>query len=396
MNSIPYINDIPKLVSLLSLISYFVIAARILKEDREKGKIPNKDIILGMKIVFILLFINLLNSVLGKMGYNKSYLTFIYYKFYFINFLYSFIFSYILWYGEIWPAGDSKFFILNILFLPLINFNLNGFPHYLWISLLVNIFIVSAFVSIFIYIKQNISLLHSGDSDAFSEVKKIYFEKLKKINFKSPRIYLSILSIFALFTYKQMVNLFIQNYIIKIFHRTDIFFFILFFLWPKISSFFKTKYWKFILIFLYLILFLTTLIKPDPLEYIKTITKIALLNSLKFSAILFIAKTIFEDILESSNTYCASKQDINEGMVLHSAELQIIKENPIFKGLFDDCFKDGLNSEQVNALKDWLSRLPQQNPKLRFVKTKPFAFYIFLGSIIQMIINKNIIKYFLQ
>jgi hypothetical protein len=396
MNLNQLLGKIPELVSFISLLSYLAISLRILKEDREFGKIRNKEILLGIKIIFFLLLIHISNTIAGYFGYNNNYLNLEFYKTYITNFVYSFVFSYILWYGEIWPAGDSKYFILNLMFLPLINFRINGFPHNLWILVLINIFIVASVISIFNYLKENIILMKDKDVNAFNEVKKLYYEKIKKINFKSSEIYLTIGSILSIFTYKQTINIFIQNYIIKIFHRTDIFFFLLFFLWPKISSFFKTKYWKYIIISFYSILFLTLFLIPDPIKYIKTIFKIAILNTFKFSLILFIAKTIFEDILENSNTYYASKDEIKEGMVLHSEELQIIRQNPIFNGIFDDCFKDGLNSEQVKALKDWLARLPQENPKLRFVKTKPFGMYIFLGSILHLILNKNLVKYFLR
>jgi len=396
MNLNQLLGKIPELVSFISLLFYFAISLRILKEDREFGKIRNKEILLGIKVIFLLLLIHISNTIAGYFGYNNNYLNLEFYKAYITNFVYSFVFSYILWYAEIWPAGDSKYFILNLMFLPLINFRINGFPHTLWIIVLINIFIVASVISIFNYFKENIILMNMQNVNAFNEIKKLYYEKLKKIDFKSSEIYLTIGSILSIFTYKQTINIFIQNYIIKIFHRTDIFFFLLFFLWPKISSFFKTKYWKYIIISFYSILFLTLFLIPDPIKYIKTIFKMAILNTFKFSLVLFIAKTIFEDILENSNTYYASKDEIKEGMVLHSEELQIIRQNPIFNGIFDDCFKDGLNSEQVKALKDWLARLPQENPKLRFVKTKPFGMYIFLGSILHLILNKNLVKYFLR
>ena len=396
MNLNQLLGKIPELVSFISLLSYFAISLRILKEDREFGKIRNKEILLGIKVIFFLLLIHLSNTIAGYFGYNNNYLNLEFYKAYIINFVYSLVFSYILWYAEIWPAGDSKYFILNLIFLPLINFRINGFPHNLWIIVLINIFIVASVISIFNYFKENIILMNMQNVNAFNEIKKLYYEKLKKIDFKSSEIYLTIGSILSIFTYKQTINIFIQNYIIKIFHRTDIFFFLLFFLWPKISSFFKTKYWKYIIISFYSILFLTLFLIPDPIKYIKTIFKMAILNTIKFSFVLFIAKAILEDILENSNTYYVSKDEIKEGMVLHSEELQIIRQNPIFNGIFDDCFKDGLNSEQVKALKDWLARLPQENPKLRFVKTKPFGMYIFLGSILHLILNKNLVKYFLR
>ncbi|MEF3280834.1 MAG: hypothetical protein K6357_07715 [Elusimicrobiota bacterium] len=392
MNLNQYSNNILNLISYISLAAYLLWGVSVIKEDRETGKIKNSKILLAFKITGILIFANLINTVVGYYGKSSNYLNFIFYKQYMIHIFYSIIFSLVLWYGEIWPAGDSKFFIANILFLPLIRYDLKGFPNYIWITTLINIFVFSAFFSVFYYLKDNIALLKAGDNNAFKEIKEFYLNKIKKIKWNSPSALFSIFGILSIFAYKQMFNLILGRYVFNIFHRTDIFFFLMFFLWPKISQFLRTRLWKYIMILMYAIMILAVFVVSNPLQFIYDILLTAIKNTFKFGSIFFLGKIIFEQIIETHNTYYVTASDIKPGMVLSSNELEILRTNEVFKGLFDDMFKDGLNEEQVDALKKWMENHPDKNIKLKFVKARPFAEGIFLGCLFEIIFNINLVS----
>lgn len=386
-----YTNKIPEIISYITAAVYILWGISIIKEDLETGKIKNQKIIYGLKFISVIMLINIINTIAGYSQINTNYMNLLFYKNYMIHVFYSFIFSYILWYGEIWPAGDAKFYIANLLFLPFINYSLKGFPSYLWISTLINIFIISAIFSVFRYIKENIAMINTGDRDAFKELKNFYLNKIKKINYTSPYVLITLFNIISIFTYKQMLNLMLQKYIFNIFHRTDIFFFLMFFLWPKISQFMKSKLWKYITVFMYSVFILSIILNPYPVEFVKNVIFTALKNTLKFGGIFFAGKIIFEQIIEIHNTYYASKEEIKAGMVLSSRELETLRNNEVFKDIFDDAFKDGLDDEQVEELKKWMSNHPDKNVKLEFVRSKPFASGIFLGCLIQAIFNNSIL-----
>lgn len=391
-----YLSNPVYILNSITAIFYVIWGVSVVKEDWETGKIKNQKLILGLKVLFIILFAHIINTVMGISGKSSSFLNLNFYRFYFINFLYSFAFSYILWYGEIWPAGDSKFFTVNMMFLPLIHNSLTGYPSYLWLFVMINIFILAAVYSIYNYLKDNFTMLNEKNSDAFKEIKSLYYDRLKKINFKSPSTYLTLFNIFTIFIYKHTLKLILQDYIFNIFHRTDIFFFLLFFLWPKISKFFKTKLWKYIMITLYIALTFYFITIPNPLQHIKEIIILSFKNTLQFGSILLIGWIIFEHIIEAHNTIWVPEGEIKEGVIISSKDLQNIKYDQDLGHLFSDNFKDGLDKEQAEAVKNWMKKQNKKEFKIRIIRAKPFAFSIFLGSILQIILNTNIIKYIFE
>lgn len=388
-----FLNYLSIILPYISSFLYIVWGIIILRDDFQTGKIRNSILLMGLKIIINILIIHLTLTIIGEFGYVNFYLDKKFYLNYSFHIIQSIIFSYILWYGEIWPAGDSKFYTINMMFLPLINPTLAGFPKFLWISTMINIFIIAALYSIAIYIKENITLVKNGDTDAFKEVKEYYINEFKDIIKLKPQTLFIIFSIFSTFSYKQALNLILQNYVFNIFHRTDIFFFILYFLWPKVSQFFNSKYWKYLMIFLYTVMFYYMTIAGNPLDTIQKIFFVAIKNTFKFGMIFAIGKVIFEKIIESYYTYYAGKDEIKTGMILSSHEIKILRKNQLFNGLFDDVFKDGLTQEQVEALKKWMENHPVKNVKLKFVKAKPFAFNIFIGCIFQAVLNHNVLKW---
>jgi len=391
MRSNPY--NLTIILSYITTIMYLIWSISIVKEDMETGKIKNIKIMQGIKIIGIIIFVHIINTVSGNLGYSKSYMNLSFYKFYFINILYSLISSYILWYGEIWPAGDAKFFIISLLFIPLCKYDIYGFPSYLWLISMINIFIIAAVYSIYNYLKDNFSNI-KNEQIAFKEIKDFHTDRIKNKNILNINNMFKIFSIFSIFLGKQFLNMIMFRYIFNIFHRTDIFFFILFFLWPKISKFLNTKIWRYTLATIYIIIIIYSLYMTDISSYfIKKIFLTSISNTVMFGGIFFIAKVIFEYILEKHNTYYAGTDEIKEGMILSSKELEIAKKNELFKGMFDDAFKDGLTKEQAEVLKEWLKNHPYKNAKLEFVKAKPFALSIFIGIIFCLVFSKNIMLY---
>lgn len=393
MNLKKFVDQLSLILPYITAIFYVLWGINIIREDIETGKIRNVLLINAFKFISSILLIQITLTILGKLGYLKNYLLPQFYLYYFFHILQSILFSYILWYGEIWPAGDSKFYSINMMIIPLINPSLSGFPKFLWISAMINIFIIAAVYSIYIYIKENTVLLKKGDTDAFKDVKDYYLNEFKKLIKLKPQTIFTIFSIFSVFSYKQAINLLLQNYIFNIFQRTDIFFFLMYFLWPKLSQLLKSKVWKYLMPILYILLFIYSVSSNNPISIIKNIFFTAITNTFKFGMIFAIGKIIFERIIESYNTYYASKDEIKPGMILSSYELKILRENDVFKDIFDEVFRDGITQEQADALRKWMENHPVKNVKLKFVKAKPFAFNIFIGCIFQIVVNTNIIKW---
>ena len=76
--------NITIILSYLTTIIYLIWSIIIVKEDMETGKIKNIKIMQGIKIIGIIIFVHIINTVSGNLGYSKSYMNLSFYKFYFI------------------------------------------------------------------------------------------------------------------------------------------------------------------------------------------------------------------------------------------------------------------------------------------------------------------------
>jgi len=47
--------------------------------------------------------------------------------------------------------------------------------------------------------------------------------------------------------------------------------------------------------------------------------------------------------------------------------------------------------EQVEAIKKWVNKTPGFNPQFEMVKGYPFAAWIFLGCLIEVLFNKSVL-----
>lgn len=115
-------------------------------QDFKEGKIKNKWIILGLVWglgIYILFLIWALAVPYLSQIYSKQF-TFIlpsYILKVFINSVIALIIGYLLWYFNLWSAGDAKLFFVFSLLLPLKYYWRTSLPYFPSFALLINIFI---------------------------------------------------------------------------------------------------------------------------------------------------------------------------------------------------------------------------------------------------------------
>lgn len=141
----------------------FLIGLVTSYQDFKEGKIKNKWIVLGMiwglGIYILLLFWAILAPYLSQIFSQQftvvlpSYILKV-----FINSAIALIFGYLLWYFNLWSAGDAKLFFVFSLLLPLKYYWKSALPYFPSFALLINIFISLViflfFQSIFFSLKQ--------------------------------------------------------------------------------------------------------------------------------------------------------------------------------------------------------------------------------------------------
>ena len=298
----------------------------------------------------------------------------------------------VLWYSEIWPAGDAKFFIIIAAALPLINPRINNFPNYLFLSLLINIFVSAALFSVGGFIASG--FYSASPSDFFKEVwagLKKHFSSFSGRGAGGELLAAAYLAnITFLFLLQQIFSLEARGFLSRFFSRTDILFFFLFFLWDKIGGVFRSKKWLYITAVFYAVYFLMGYFFFY--DRLLALLVIAITNVFKFSMLLFFGRFMLEFLMEKKDTVYLTPSELRPGMVLSSKDARMVKENPVFEGAFDDCFRDGLDGEQIDIIKDWLSKLAVQDPRIGVVKGRPFALWIFAGALISIVFDKNLIN----
>lgn len=384
-------------------IFYAVWSMIIVKEDLIHKKISNKKLVLGIVIALLGFGLMMANTFLGLKGHSTDYLNPLFYRLSLTHLLWSIFAALILWYGEIWPAGDAKFFIITSLYIPLINPFIKGYPDYLFLLFLVSIFVISA-----IYVMVNATYLFYANygsktpqepltSDgiikkSFKFIFKKLKEFLKEVNIKSIFEFLIpyVINLGMLFLIQQTISyIWTTNILQKIFKRADIVYFFLFFLWNKINRFLRNRKVMYISLSTYAVyLAIGNIFFQEKLVEILSLT---LKTTITFMIILTVGKFLIESTSEGRNTYWVAAKDLKPNIVLTPDTIEILRSNPVFQGAFDTCFKDGLTQEQVDILKEWLGRLPTPNAELKAVSGRSFSEWIFIGALFLISFGNSVI-----
>lgn len=384
-------------------IFYAVWSVIIIKEDWIHKKISNKKLILGLVIALLGFGIMAINTIQGLNQQSTDYLNPLFYHLSLTHLLWSIFAGLVLWYGEVWPAGDAKFFIITSLFIPLINPFIKGFPDHLFLLFLASIFVISA-----IYVLINATYLFYANygsrvpqepltsegivQRSFKFIWTSISKKLKEFNFKSIIQWLIpyIINLGMLFLIQQTISyIWKTNILQNIVKRIDIIYFFLIFLWGKINKFFKDRRVLYTSLSVYAIyLVVGNLFFPEKLREILINT---LSVTITFIIILTLGRFLIESTGEGKNTYVVGVQDLKPNILLTPNTIEMLRSNPVFQGAFDTCFKDGLTQEQVDILKEWLPKLPTPDAKLEAISGKSFSEWIFIGALFLLLFGNSVI-----
>jgi hypothetical protein len=415
-----------KLFYLPYLAVFAVWAVTVVNIDMAIKKIPNAKIVLGGKLLLLALGLLLLNSYMGTRGAVSSYLNWNFYLLWCAHLSWVVLAGVLLWYSEIWPAGDAKFFILVAAWLPLINPYLKNFPNYLFMSVLINIFVAAALAAVGGFIAS--VFYKAAPADFFKEMAgdlRKHFADLAggggpggspaqpgdtiqptsvpggssaqpidpvrrtgKSGIWAVAAYLANMTF--LFLLQQILNAESRHFLSRFLGRTDILYFFLFFLWDKIGGVFTGKKWLIATTACYVIYFFAGYFYFY--DRLAAMVFSSLVNVFKFSLILFFGRFMLEFLMEKKDMVYLGPGELEPGMILSAKSARTLKANPAFEGAFEDCFKDGLSGEQVGLIKEWMGKMSMPDPKIEMITGRPFAVWIFAGAVITLLFDKNIVK----
>jgi hypothetical protein len=380
-----------KIVSLLFLAAFTAWAVTVVNGDLASRKIYNSSIRTGLKLFAAGLLAAGLYTWLGYAGRAADFLTAGFYPMLAAHLFWSALAGVILWYAEVWPAGDAKFFILVSAALPLANPYLRNFPNYLFLTLLINIFVAAALWVLGSFVASG--FYSASPSEFFSEQWRGIKERVSMLVAGGGRLAAaSLLNMGFLFLLQQVLSMEARGFIGRFFSRVDILFFFMFILWDKIGDVFRSRRWVITSAVCYLLYFFLGFFLFR--ERLWLLLGAAAANVLKFSLLLFFGRFMLEFLMEKKDTRYVTATELEPGAVLSTGAARTLRANPAFEGLFEDCFKDGLTAEQTEALRVWLGKLKTEkapDPKIEVVTGRPFALWIFAGAVLSLLLNRNLV-----
>ena len=332
--------------------------------DLKIKKIPNRKILAGLAAAFTALLLYALETVLGGAGVSTDYLRWSFFGYYFAS----------------------------LALLPLINYQIRSFPRTLWLSILINSFVLGAVYYIYSFLVQTYRGWKSGDQDRLRKWEGIRrdlaagLDSLRGGNSGKAAVFG--VSLFLIFFLYKTVGFALTGRLQHLVPDINLVFFLLFIGWDKLSRFIAGVKFKSLVGLLVLGYFGYGLLNFRS-ELLLSVQYSAW-NVLKFSVILGAGRFVLVYLMEKFSTVEVSAAEVAPGMILSQRYFNIIRRDSFFKGSFEDSFRDGITEEEAAQLKEWVARIPHESPKIEVMTGTPFAVWIFAGSLFQLVFNGNV------
>lgn len=293
----------------------------------------------------------------------------------------------IFWKAKIWPAGDGKLYIAFGIALPLIYPNLTQFPNRLFLVLLINIFVpASLFFVGSLFVRFALKLFSGRYDKTIKTIPGNIAKTLKGRLNKSPSeitgwLFLTA-NYFILFSISQVLRLYAHNYFVKIVSSPMIVFGVLFLTWDRIYGYMMRKRTTALfLIIMGVYLVSGSFMFPEKVKQ-DLINGMSLV--LRFGMLVIFLKTFISHYFEKTQKFTLPVTEISAGMIPTRNTLNIIGRDKEFS----DIYSDGLTPAQAEKIKKW-----DKSDTLEFARAKPFAMWIWLGSIITLMAKTDMFNF---
>ncbi len=393
----------------LFLIPIFIIGLITSFEDFKYGKIKNKWIkigfLWGITIFGLYILWNFTFWIFEHFGispYSFSVFKFSYLGEVILNTSIALGIGFLMWFWNVWSAGDAKLFTLFSFLLPLKFYSKTYLSYFPSFALLLNIFIVALGIFLIILVFTFIHRTFIKKKETLTEEEKINRKKEFKNN------------IFLLF--KEILNLLVIFFVM-------VSFFGLFFksiIGENLTYFFTVilglEKWVLLITFLGVFVFLMKFLqKIKKVFYIAAVVLliwffykwIGLNQSpvlimkpmLSVTAIIifggFTFRKMFDWYVKEKEIQKVKTGELKPGMRLTEETINTLKgkEGKLFEKSIGKIYSDGLNIEQIVFLKKFAE---EKGIKLLEVyKPSPFAILIFIGLIVTILFRGSIIASFI-
>ncbi len=296
----------------------------------------------------------------------------------------------VLWYYRIWPAGDAKFFVIMGLFLVTLRPNIAGFPNWLFLKFLTNIFIPASIFIVAIHIVEWVPSVRrviprltlwsvfEGGAHLFRQ---------KKSEFQWANLQ------YGFFLAWNVVAFVVLSEYIFVVVPTNfqgllrlLFYFLLFVAWNKAPQFLKQSFLS--IGMLLLIIVLGKILHRNVLHSIGTATASSLMFLVLFSLVRFAL-----NLLDLGQIVSCPIGQLKQGDVLSYDSWQYVvqackKADPSF---LLTRYADGLSSEEICFVRKCCSS--ELDKSLEVFQTRPFAPWIFLGALWTLYAHDTVLRW---
>lgn len=317
----------------------------------------------------------------------------------FVNFLASVMCGYLIWRNQLWSAGDAKFFIMLSFLLPL-RFYENGYlPYFPSSALLINIFIPIFLFLIFRMVMEAIMNFRKFFAEEAASIMVTYARaKEKALNMmRHKRRILAVAGAFFITSFfipfvKYQTIFSLSSHVIAVIAALFVFYFSQKYLHDVMEELSKKR--NFIPIAM---LFIGTYFLFGLLYFRESLIlgiKITLEAGIVFFLLFFIFRRISDFYIKQNDVTIIAAKDLKPRMVISEELAKIIESDASFSQELGELYPEGISDEQAAALKEWF--LKQGKIYVPIYKTFSFAPYIFAGAIITIVLKQSVMHLFLS
>jgi len=399
------------IIKVLLIVLFIRLGFKISLEDFRTGRISNKNIILGFKILGAafgaLILLSVLNYTFQSRQVNSPLLSYIlafidflkadaplvkFYPLFMMHTLWVLVCAIALWKLQIWPAGDAKLYILLALSASVLFYGIDFLYGKLFLVILINSFIPAAvFFTGYLFFVISMRLLSGKYDNKFKDSTKQLSAKFKAHFNKDSAgfakwLFLAV-NYFVLFSLLQSAGKYVHIGIARFITDPLMVFAVLFLFWNPMRRYMMSK--RTTVIFLGLmIIYLVSGVFIYPHKIAADLTSgVSML--FRFGAFMMFFKTFLGYYFDTARKHIIKTEDLLPGMILTSNSLRQVRISAkIQKENFDDVYSDGLTAEQIEKIQKL------DNPGgFEVVKAKPFALWLWIGWLITIIIKSDLMSF---
>lgn len=368
--------------------AFLGLASVISYEDWRTRKIRNRLVVAGLLACAAVLLVLLANSLLGarqlRFGPLGEYsLPLAFYPSLALHLALSLAAGVGLWRWQIWPAGDAKFFALAALFAALIDPNLPGFPLFLFLILLINIFVPAGIV---FALETIVNLLLRAPRLRAVDWPKWRKAKAEMAAIRARELWpyrgeylILVVNLFALFFALQALSSYVRPLVAEPWGSLSVFV-IMFVFWGGLVTVLRDKK---VGLAAFAGLCAAALVGVFHLHLdVGRGFAAAARMTLNFGMVLSVGRVLFAWIIERDSLRELRGDELKHGDILSDRTWLALGAEKELAGRMDPRYVDGLSDADAATLKAWLAGRAAADYNV--YHTIPFALWIFLGTLLTL------------